>query len=106
MISSCVRLQFAAWLIPSLVFGTLAVFFIGVFIGPIYPIAIGHTSRLVPREHLTGSIAWITTCGAVGNVVIPFLTGTLMANLGIEALQPLYVELLFFYLAIGIDVRS
>jgi fucose permease len=95
---SCVRLQFAAWLIPSLVFGNLAVFFIGVFVGPIYPIAIGHTSRLIPREHLTGSIAWVTTCGAVGNVVIPFLTGTLMANFGIEALQPLYVEFVLYTL--------
>ncbi|KIM36794.1 hypothetical protein M413DRAFT_77791 [Hebeloma cylindrosporum] len=90
-ISIITILQFAAWLIPSLVFGTLTVFFIGIFIGPIHPIVIGHTSRLVPVEHLTGSIAWITTCGALGNAVIPFLTGTLMANFGIEALQPLLV---------------
>jgi fucose permease len=79
------------------VFGTLSVFFIGIFIGPIYPIAIGHTSRLVPREHLTGSIGWITTCGAVGNVVIPFLTGTMMEIFGIEVLQLLYVAFFFFH---------
>jgi fucose permease len=54
-----------------------------------YPIAINHTSRIIPRSLVTGSIGWISACGAAGSALLPFLTGALASKFGIASLQPL-----------------
>ena len=79
------------WLVPSLVGGAVSVTFIGVFLGPIYPIVMNHSARILPRSLLTGSIGWIAGFGQAGSAVIPFLTGAIASSKGIWSLQPLYV---------------
>ena len=85
------RFQLVVWLVPSFAIGTVAVCCIGVLLGPMYPIAINHTSRIIPRSLVTGSIGWISACGAAGSSLLPFLTGALASKFGIVSLQPLYV---------------
>ncbi|EDR08088.1 uncharacterized protein LACBIDRAFT_297766 [Laccaria bicolor S238N-H82] len=41
--------------VPSLI----SIFIIGLLLGPMYPIAMNHTSRVLPRWILTGSTGWI-----------------------------------------------
>ena len=63
--------------------------FVGVILGPIYPIVMNHASRTLPPWLLNGSIGWIAGFGQAGSAVLPFLTGALAGKAGIKSLQPL-----------------
>jgi len=82
-------LQLVVWLVPSFVTGTIAVCLIGIVLGPLYPIAMNHTARIVPRELVTGCIGWIAACGAAGSALLPLWTGEIASLYGIGGLQPL-----------------
>ena len=56
-----------------------------------YPIAINHVARVIPRHLVNGTVGWMAACGAGGSALLPFITGTMASNLGIESLQPLCV---------------
>lgn len=84
------RLEISVWLVPSLIGGAVAVSFVGFLMGPIYPIVMNHTGRVLPRWLLTGSIGWIAGFGQAGSAVFPFMSGVLAEKFGIKSLQPLY----------------
>lgn len=50
----CIGLQLVVWLVPSLVVGAIAISIIGILQGPLYPIAMNHAGRILPRRLLTG----------------------------------------------------
>lgn len=81
------------WLVPSLIGGGVAVSFVGVLLGPIYPIVMNHAGRILPPRLLTGSIGWMAGFGQAGSAVLPFITGTIASKTGIKGLQPLYVPI-------------
>ena len=83
------RLELVVWLVPSLIGGAVAVSFVGVLLGPIYPIVMNHAGRVLPPWLLTGSIGWIAGFGQAGSALLPFLTGALASKTGIKSLQPL-----------------
>jgi fucose permease len=64
---------------------------IGIVLGPMYPIAIHHTTRVLPRHLVTGTVGWMSAFGQAGSALLPFVTGTMAAQLGIQSLQPLCV---------------
>ena len=64
---------------------------IGIFLGPIYPIALQHTAHVLPHHLVNGTIAWISACGATGNALLSLMVGNVASRWGIESLQPLYV---------------
>ncbi|KIM36781.1 hypothetical protein M413DRAFT_20429 [Hebeloma cylindrosporum] len=72
--------QLVVWLVPSFAVGTVAVCCIG--------------SRVIPRSLVTGSIGWISACGAAGSALLPFLTGAIASKFGIASLQPLLVAMM------------
>ena len=82
------------WLVPSFTAAAVSVSVIGILLGPMYPIAINHAARVLPRHLVNGTIGWMAACGVGGSALLPFITGTMASNLGIESLQPLYV---YFY---------
>nr|VWO96590.1 Major facilitator superfamily transporter [Ganoderma boninense] len=86
-----IGLELIIWLVPSLIGGAVAVSFVGVLLGPIYPIVMNHASRVLPPKLLNGSIGWIAGFGQAGSALLPFLTGALASRVGIKSLQPLYV---------------
>ena len=83
------RLELVVWLVPSLIGGALAVSFVGVLLGPIYPLVMNHASRVLPPWLLTGSVGWIAGVGQTGSAILPFITGVLAGRFGITSLQPL-----------------
>jgi len=83
------RLEFVIWFVPSLVGNAIAVSIVGVLLGPMYPIVMNQTSRILPRWILTGSIGWIAGFGQAGSAVFPFITGAIAERHGIKTLQPL-----------------
>ncbi|TFK21819.1 MFS general substrate transporter [Coprinopsis marcescibilis] len=87
-------LEFVVWFVPSLVGNAVAVAFIGLFLGPMYPIAMNHASRVLPRWLLTSSIGWIAGFGQAGSAVIPFMTGAISSKHGIQSLHPLLVSMM------------
>ena len=81
------------WVVPSLIENAVAVAFVGLLLGPMYPILMNHTSKILPRWLLTGSIGYIAGVGQAGSAVFPFMTGALASKAGIHSLQPLCVFL-------------
>lgn len=82
-------LELVVWLVPSLIGGGVAISFVGLLLGPIYPIVINHAARVLPPWLLTGCIGWISGFGQAGSAFLPFVTGALASKVGIKGLQPL-----------------
>ena len=91
-----IGLELVVWLVPNLVGDAVAVSFVGMLLGPMYPITMNHTGRVLPRWILTGSIGWIAGFGQAGSAVFPFMTGALSSKFGIKSLQPLVVAMMAF----------
>lgn len=83
------RLEVTVWVVPSLLENALAVSFIGLLLGPMYPILMNHSTGILPRWLLTGCLGYIASIGQAGSAVLPFLTGLLASKFGIASLQPL-----------------
>ncbi|KAI0269986.1 MFS general substrate transporter [Gloeopeniophorella convolvens] len=87
-------LELVVWLVPSLISGAVAISLIGLVLGPIYPIAINETGKILPRWLITGAIGWIGAFGTTGSAAVPFATGVLAQEKGIWTLQPLLVSMM------------
>ncbi|KAF8680208.1 tetracycline resistance protein [Rhizoctonia solani] len=86
-----IGLELVVWLVPDVIGNALAVAVVGLFLGPMYPIAMNITSSVIPRRILTGSIGWIASFGQAGSAVFPFITGVFAQKYGVKVLQPLLV---------------
>lgn len=82
-------LEATVWAVPSLIENAVAVSFIGVLMGPMYPILVNYAKDVLPRWLLTGALGWIVGIGQSGSAALPFIAGLLAANYGIGSLQPL-----------------
>lgn len=89
-----IGLELVVWLVPSLVGGAVAVSFVGVVLGPMYPIAMNQAGRVLPGWLLTGSIGWIAGFGQAGSAFLPFMTGAISSKHGIKSLQPLLIAMM------------
>jgi len=89
-----IGLEITVWLIPSLLENAVAVALIGVFLGPIYPIVMRVTGRLIPYSLVGGSVGWVTGFGQTGSAILPFITGTFASKFGVQSLQPLIVTVM------------
>jgi len=89
-----ISLELVVWLVPSLIGGAVAVSLVGVVLGPIYPIVMNESGRILPRWLLTGCIGWIAGLGQTGSAALPFLTGAIASKTGIKSLQPLLVSMM------------
>lgn len=83
------RLEIVIWLVPSLVGNAVAVAFVGLLLGPMFPIALSTSRKVVPRWIYTGAIGWICGIGQAGSAALPFITGAVADAVGISSLQPL-----------------
>ncbi|KAH9852214.1 MFS general substrate transporter [Lenzites betulinus] len=93
-ILAALGLELVVWLVPSLIADAICVSFVGVFLGPLFPIMTNHAGRILPPDLISGGVGWIASWGAAGAAVFPFVTGAIASKTGISALQPLVVSLL------------
>ncbi|KXN81657.1 Bypass of stop codon protein 6 [Leucoagaricus sp. SymC.cos] len=93
-LGSAHRLELIVWLVPSLIGGAVAVSIVGLILGPMYPIAMNHAGRVLPKWLLTGSIGWIAGFGQAGSAAFPFITGAISSKHGIRSLQPLLIAMM------------
>ncbi|KAF7426170.1 hypothetical protein PC9H_008537 [Pleurotus ostreatus] len=87
-------LEITIWVVPSIIQNAVAVSFIGVLLGPMFPIIINYASHIFPRWLLTACVGWITGIGMAGSAALPFITGLLASRYGIGSLQPLMVSMM------------
>ncbi|KAI0332817.1 MFS general substrate transporter [Cubamyces sp. BRFM 1775] len=89
-----IQLEVTVWVVPSLVENAIAVAFIGLLLGPMYPILVNHSTKILPRWLLTGCMGYIAGVGQAGSAVLPFVTGLLASRFGIASLQPFIVSMM------------
>jgi len=89
-----IGLEIVVWLVPSLIGNAVAVSFVGLFLGPMFPIALSTSRKIIPRWIYTGAIGWITGIGQAGSAALPFITGAVADAAGIGSLQPLLVGMM------------
>ena len=77
------------WLVPLFMAAAISVSIIGIISGPMHPVAIHHTTRVLPRHLANETVEWMSACGQAGSAILPFITGTMAAR--IQSLQPLRV---------------
>ncbi|KAF5869208.1 putative major facilitator superfamily transporter protein [Botrytis fragariae] len=90
----CIALELLFWLIPSFYVSAVAIAFLGMFLGPLFPTAIVLVTKLMPKELHVGSIGFATAFGGSGGAVFPFIVGALAQAKGVKALQPVVLALL------------
>ncbi|KAF2180048.1 MFS general substrate transporter [Zopfia rhizophila CBS 207.26] len=99
LIAGTMAFQLLAWLIPNVIGGAVAVAFLGLLLGPVYPCAQTIFSRLMPRHVQTTSIGFISGAGSSGGAVAPFTTGILAQAAGTYILHPVCIGLYVVMLA-------
>ena len=83
-------LEIIIWFTPSLIGNAIATAFIGIFLGPMLPIALNYASCILPRRILIGSISWVAGFVSAGGALFPFVAGAIISKEGVgSSLQPL-----------------
>lgn len=77
------------WLVPGPLAAASALVLTGASLGPIFPTVIAIMPVVLPRRLLATAIGVLTSLGATGAALFPWLAGTLAAHFGI-AILPLY----------------
>ncbi|KAF8630980.1 hypothetical protein AX15_002703 [Amanita polypyramis BW_CC] len=89
-----IGLQLVIWFVPSVIGDAIAVSFIGILLGPMYPIAMAHSGKILPRWLVVASIGFIAGLGQSGSAILPFVTGAIAGKWGIKSLQPFLVVMM------------
>ncbi|KAK0435326.1 major facilitator superfamily domain-containing protein, partial [Desarmillaria tabescens] len=89
-----IALELTVWFVPSIIENGVAISFVGLLLGPMFPILVCHATRILPAWLLTESVGWITGIGMSGSAALPFITGLLASRYGIRSLQPLVVSMM------------
>ncbi|KZS91216.1 MFS general substrate transporter [Sistotremastrum niveocremeum HHB9708] len=95
-----IGLQITVWRIPSLFQNAIAVSFVGLFLGPMFPIAVGSAGKILPPSIFSIALGWIFGLGQSGSAFFPFITGILATKFGISVLQPVIVALMCVMLGV------
>ncbi|KAF9478966.1 MFS general substrate transporter [Pholiota conissans] len=91
--SICIGLEIIVWRVPSLIGNAVTICIAGIFLGPMYPLAINQATRILPAHILTGAIGWIAGFGQTGSALAPFITGALASRVGLQVMPPFLIGL-------------
>ncbi|KAI0332815.1 MFS general substrate transporter [Cubamyces sp. BRFM 1775] len=86
--------EVTVWVVPSLIENAIAVAFVGLLLGPMYPIFMNQSTAILPRWLLTACMGYIASVGLAGSAMLPLLTGLFASKFGIASLQPLVVSMM------------
>ena len=89
-----IAFQLLVWFIPNVVGDAVAVAFLGLILGPIYPCASTTFTKLLPMDIQMTAYSFIASAGSSGGAVAPFLTGLLAQAVGdTSVLHPICIGL-------------
>jgi fucose permease len=86
--------QLLFWLVPSFVGGSIAVAFVGFFLGPLFPAAVVALTKLLPKHLHVSAIGFSAAFGGGGACVLPFGVGAIAQRAGVQVLQPVILAML------------
>ncbi|KAH6876431.1 major facilitator superfamily domain-containing protein [Thelonectria olida] len=89
-----VGLQLLFWLVPQFIVSTVAVAFLGFFLGPMFPGAVMMTTKLLPKHIHVSAIGFGMAIGGTGGTVFPFAIGAIASKKGVAVLQPIILALI------------
>lgn len=90
----CIGLELLFWLVPQFIVSAVAVAFLGVFLGPLFPGAVMLTAKLLPKHIHVSAIGFAMAMGGTGGTVFPFAIGAIAAQKGVAVLQPIILSLI------------
>uniref|UniRef100_A0A0B7KQH1 Major facilitator superfamily (MFS) profile domain-containing protein n=1 Tax=Bionectria ochroleuca TaxID=29856 RepID=A0A0B7KQH1_BIOOC len=90
----CIGLQLLFWLVPRFIVSVVAVAFLGMFLGPLFPGAVMVTAKLLPKHIHVSAIGFAMALGGTGGTVFPFIIGAIASSKGVEVLQPIILALI------------
>ncbi|GAC1614194.1 MAG: hypothetical protein NVS4B7_06100 [Ktedonobacteraceae bacterium] len=88
------------WLIPLSASAALGFCFIGFSLGPIYPLTVAITPKLVPARVGPSAIGLLVSVSILGLAIFPWAAGILAQNIGIWSLLPYTLGLTIVMLCI------
>ncbi|CAK9783119.1 MFS general substrate transporter [Cutaneotrichosporon oleaginosum] len=89
--AGAIALEVVVWTTTSLVGNAVAYAFVGIFLGPMYPIVMMVTVGILPGDLHQGAIGMVASMGQVGSAIMPFITGSIANARGVWILQPLMI---------------
>lgn len=99
-LSFAVALELLFWLVPSITASAVAVAFLGLFLGPVFPSGIIMATKLLPNHLHIPSVGFSTALGGCGGAVFPFIIGAAAQARGVGVLQPIILAMLALLLVI------
>jgi len=93
LIAGSAAFQLLVWLVPNVIGDAVAVAIVGLLLGPVYPLATGEFSILLPKNIQMSSLGFIASMGSSGGALAPFLTGLLSQKVGTVVLNPICIAL-------------
>lgn len=93
LVLGCAGFQLLVWLVPNVIGDAVAVAIVGLLLGPVYPLATGVFSKLLPPNIQMSSLGFVGSMGSSGGALAPFLTGLLAQKLGTVVLNPVCIGL-------------
>jgi len=93
-ICCAIALQLLFWFVPSILASAVAVAFLGMFLGPIFPSGIIMATKLLPGHLHIPSVGFSTALGGTGGAIFPFIVGAIAQAKGVGVLQPIVTAML------------
>jgi fucose permease len=87
-------LQLIFWLVPEFVVSAIAVAFLGVFLGPMFPGCVMICSKLLPKHIHVSALGFAMALGGTGGTIFPFAIGAIASSKGVSVLQPIILALI------------
>ncbi|CAL3962831.1 unnamed protein product [Diplocarpon coronariae] len=93
MVTGAAIFELLVWLVPNVIGNAVAVAFVGLLLGPVYPCATVIFSRAIGRKDQVSSLSAISAFGSSGGAVSPFTVGILAQAVGTFVLHPICIGL-------------
>ncbi|KAK0737146.1 putative MFS transporter [Apiosordaria backusii] len=90
----CLGFQLLFWLVPNIIAASVAVSFLGFFLGPFFATAISVGTRIFPARIGPTALSFVFVFAQVGGSLFPIITGVLSGHLGVSVMQPVLVALI------------
>ena len=94
------------WLVPIGAVSALGLCLTGFSLGPIFPTTIALMSRMVSPRILASAIGFLTSFGAMGAALFPFLAGSLAQAIGLWSLLPYVIILTIVMLCLWVLLQT
>jgi len=88
------------WLVPLEIVAAVGFCLVGFSLGPIYPLMVALTPKLVPARVAASAIGFLVSTSIIGLALFPWIAGILSQHIGIWSLLPYTIALTLVMIAL------